>query len=36
MIAAGAYDGRFKNKTFLDKKKEAKRNGCKEKIYDYI
>lgn len=26
-IKSGAYDGRFKQKTFKDRKKEAKKNG---------
>ena len=36
MIQDGAYDGRFRSKTFVDRKKEAERSGCKQyREYEY-
>lgn len=36
MIQDGAYDGRFRSKTFVDRKKESERSGCKRyKEYEY-
>jgi hypothetical protein len=31
MIQSGAYDGRYKQKTFIDKKKEEKKRYCRKK-----
>lgn len=36
MIQDGAYDGRFRSKTFVDRKKESERRGCKQyREYEY-
>lgn len=36
MIQDGAYDGRFRSKTFVDRKKESERRGCKQyRDYEY-
>lgn len=29
MIKDGAYDGRFRSRTYIDRKKEQSRRGCK-------
>ena len=29
MIQDGAYDGRFRSRTYIDRKKEQSRRGCK-------
>jgi hypothetical protein len=31
-VSAGAYDGRFRNKTFTDRKKEEDKGRCRETI----
>ena len=32
MVASGAYDGRFRTKMVVDKKKKAKKNWAREKF----
>lgn len=31
-VSAGAYDGRFRNKTFTDRKKEEDKGKCRETV----